>query len=92
MQDTRGGRRCRGAHVTRAWSRRGAPRGSCLAVRCQVRGVKIKERPSEFMYMVREQIRYTVGHLLRDLAMAEGGWHAHGSRYPRTLPLVLLQL
>jgi hypothetical protein len=61
-------------------------------VRCQVRGVKIKERPSEFMDILREQIRYTVGHLFHYLAMAEGGWHAHGSRYPRPLPLVLLQL
>jgi hypothetical protein len=63
-----------------------------IPIRCQVRGVKIKERPFEFMYILREQIRYTVGHLFHYLAMAEGGWHAHGSRYPRTLPLVLLQL
>ena len=47
----------------------------------------MKERPSEFMYILRAQIRYTVEHLFHYLAMAEGGWHAHGSRYPRTYRL-----
>jgi hypothetical protein len=47
----------------------------------------MKERPFEFMYILRAQIRYTVWHLFHYLAMAEGGWHAHGSRYPRTYRL-----
>jgi hypothetical protein len=62
------------------------------SVRCQVREGKIQERPSEFMYMLRAQIKYTVGYFFPYLVMAEGGWHAHGSRYPRPLSLVLLQL
>ena len=52
----------------------------------------MKEYLSEFMYILRAQIRYTVEHLFHYLAMAEGGWHAHGSRYSRSLSLILLQL